>query len=161
MRHLTDAPLTISSSAQANGSWTNALADQHDELVRSDGTVHCANGFQSLSKYLFQWIQFCLLPLEPICCDASSPRWSAALRRGRSPRARSRASGCGRVKTFGVVATSANRVDGRVSVSTTSQFKPPGPLSHPRRSYLFLCPSTNSSTACVALRQSSSTGDEV
>jgi len=49
-----------------------------------------------------------------------------------------------------VVATSANRVDGRVSVSTTSQFKPPGPLSHPRRSYLFLCPSTNSSTACVA-----------
>ena len=30
----------------------------------------------------------------------------------------------------GVVATSANRVDDRVSVSTTSQFKPSGPLSH-------------------------------
>src|SRR5438128_12545052 len=36
-----------------------------------------------------------------------------------------------RSEDFAVVATSANRVDGRVSISTTSQFKRPGPLSHP------------------------------
>jgi hypothetical protein len=59
-----------------------------------------------------------------------SPVHHAAQRRGSrlAGRGGGRASVCGGVK--GVVATSANRVDDRVSVSTTSQFKPPGPLSH-------------------------------
>ena len=78
-------------NAQALGSTEFVAFDPSATLV-----VHCANGFQPLSKYLFQRIQCSLLSLG---ADMRRREFitllGGAAAPGRSRRGRSSASGCG------------------------------------------------------------------